>query len=1275
MTTTTPATSVGATSDPGSGTCNFYAVYRTSVTNYYYSGSAYTSRTLYRNQTLSSTSAMGTTYLSTSSTGLSNYSTAGGPNSSTWYGLSTALSSTTRTYSTVAAAAASTSATLNTIYQFVQNFSSAGSTGVTNIGSTAEYCYVSSTSASAGGTSCTVTTPTISVSTGYSSLGWGAQGHTTQGTAESTSITVSTSGGTLYANAKINQYTCTKRYRLQNADGTWGSYTSDGTESLDYGTSCSYSKSVADYKNTASGTNNAAASSSCTITTSGCTVSLDFYRNTYTLTVSRNTTHISSASATTSAVHGDNYYRWGQAVSITAAANTGSKFTSWTQSGTTGTFGSATSASTTFTMGKGNSTVTAGGTYDTYTIPLNHMCPTTSTGGSTSTTATYYSTTLGSITLPSCSNGTSTRTVSGFTAGTNASGATISSTSTLNSTATTSYTFDGWRTGPLVNHPNVANAASTPVLVADITDYTDSYGRWIKAGGAPLYARWNQSTGSYSSVTLPTITKRDYSCGWSTDSAATSFTYGSGGSIVPSSNLTLYGICVQNDRTITYDYQQSNFGSKYYTSANTAYLDTGYIIDWNKDFEINETFYIGTLGQRYCIICNYQDSDETLNIEINASNKLRLYMQSGSISTTSGTVVKDTAITIKFTWDTSTREYNLRATASGMTTIEIDGIASSHPRGLSSKTLLVNRDHRSNSQDTFKSLSRVTNLTIKTAAASGNPFGTLPSVGVSHIDKEFRGWYTSSTGGQKVEESDNVRNIYAIWTTPDTTQAMQTMSDSYCTTTAKTVKDSRDNKQYKVQRLADGKCWMLDNLRLDPTAVSLATLQGNTNASNTTLNYLKNGGGTTSDKYATAGVSTNWTGHNYSAPLVNTTKIDTTTTSYGSGSGKVGVYYNYCAASAGSYCYGNGSSSPGTPSADTTEDLCPSGWRMPTSGSSSGEIKDLYIAYSSNATNFRNAISVPLSGYYYYGSGFSDGRMGEYGYILSSTRNGSQMIYNLHVDADGVEVAGHSGKRYTGYPMRCVKIEGEENTMQTMSDSDCTTTATTVVDSRDGEQYKVQRLADGKCWMLDNLRLDPTSVSLSTLKGNTNASDTALTYFKNGGGSSPYPSTGVAVWGSSTSWTVPYVYTASKDDVSTATYSNTGSNKKGVYYNYCAASAGSYCFSSSGGGSGNITEDICPSGWKIPSGNTSGIYGSLSSAYSNVANDVAAALSWVKAGYILSSSPTNGGSSGSGEAWATTQSNYGGQAYYMGITGTNSSPTLTLTNNRDQGLNVRCVLK
>ena len=47
----------------------------------------------------------------------------------------------------------------------------------------------------------------------------------------------------------------------------------------------------------------------------------------------------------------------------------------------------------------------------------------------------------------------------------------------------------------------------------------------------------------------------------------------------------------------------------------------------------------------------------------------------------------------------------------------------------------------------------------------------------------------------------------------------------------------------------------------------------------------------------------------------------------------------------------------------------------------------------------------------------------------------------------------------------------------------------TLADSRDEKSYTVAKLADGNLWMLDNLALDIVETDLTTLKGNTNASD------------------------------------------------------------------------------------------------------------------------------------------------------------------------------------------
>ncbi|MBQ3470442.1 hypothetical protein IJH23_01885, partial [Candidatus Saccharibacteria bacterium] len=245
--------------------------------------------------------------------------------------------------------------------------------------------------------------------------------------------------------------------------------------------------------------------------------------------------------------------------------------------------------------------------------------------------------------------------------------------------------------------------------------------------------------------------------------------------------------------------------------------------------------------------------------------------------------------------------------------------------------------------------------------------------------------------------------------------------------TVYTLTDPRDSQTYKVARLADDKCWMLDNLALDLTnsTVLSGMTQDNTNASNTTLGYLKGTTtGTTSDQYATAAVS-NWTSsYSYSAPLVSMADKDKTAPEGTSSdpkqslatsdNWKYGGYYNYCAASAGSYCYGNGTSA-GTSSGNATEDICPKGWRMPTGNS--GEYQTLYNNASYNTYDkYREALRLPLSGYFYNGSA---GNQGSYGSWWSSTRGNNNYMYRLIANTSNIYPASNYN-RNLGYSVRCV---------------------------------------------------------------------------------------------------------------------------------------------------------------------------------------------------------------------------------------------------------------
>ena len=242
---------------------------------------------------------------------------------------------------------------------------------------------------------------------------------------------------------------------------------------------------------------------------------------------------------------------------------------------------------------------------------------------------------------------------------------------------------------------------------------------------------------------------------------------------------------------------------------------------------------------------------------------------------------------------------------------------------------------------------------------------------------------------------------------------IQDVTASTCPSEPTTVVDRRDGEEYTIQQLADGNCWMLDNLRLDPTNINVRheTTFHTTNASTNTLSYLEWGGGDTSDQYAIDGIA-NWTsGYSYSAPLINTTYKDTTGTG-GYAAGKYGVYYNYCAASAGSYCYGDGTD-PGTPSGIISEDICPKGWRLP----NSGESQEIYRSYTSDYTRFVSAFHSSLPGYFD-GAIQNQGSVGLY-WTSSNYGSSNSNMYRLHVDASYVSTEDFGG-RYNGYSIRCI---------------------------------------------------------------------------------------------------------------------------------------------------------------------------------------------------------------------------------------------------------------
>ena len=312
---------------------------------------------------------------------------------------------------------------------------------------------------------------------------------------------------------------------------------------------------------------------------------------------------------------------------------------------------------------------------------------------------------------------------------------------------------------------------------------------------------------------------------------------------------------------------------------------------------------------------------------------------------------------------------------------------------------------------------------------------------------------------------------------------MQSMTNDICKATTPnqftTLKDSRDSSSYVVVKLMDGNCWMADNLdlNLNNSTVRTALSNSNTNVpSNTTgtniLNALRSGGGTQSNGYAQsswANGASDWTttnsytyglanrsgtcqatqymcqypyqkgtygGTTYAGTYTNTKVIslygvnfDSTTGeglanvtyNFGPGGYKIGTYYNYCAASAGSYCY----SSSYTGSANASYDICPKGWKMPSGDQANGSYyylrnKISNITTSPNAAtnllSLQAMLSTPVSGAYNSGTAY---RQGTYGFFWSSTYYSATNMYRMYVSGTGVYPQSYDS-RYDGRSVRCL---------------------------------------------------------------------------------------------------------------------------------------------------------------------------------------------------------------------------------------------------------------
>ena len=307
-----------------------------------------------------------------------------------------------------------------------------------------------------------------------------------------------------------------------------------------------------------------------------------------------------------------------------------------------------------------------------------------------------------------------------------------------------------------------------------------------------------------------------------------------------------------------------------------------------------------------------------------------------------------------------------------------------------------------------------------------------------------------STGGLKlyakwIASTGNMQN----WTCPNNTNM------PIGTVTA--LKDTRDNDVYAVAKLADGKCWMIENLRLDNTAEhnSDGTLAQGYGTSATygnfgglaepestgfTATYSANSLYSNDGSNNTVNIGTS-NSPAYRMPRYNNlnTSARGTNTTTSQNIYSYGNYYTWHAAIADTTLYGSNNTSI------TNTSLCPTGWRLPKGGNKSNEANNEFWALITtglnNGTKPANYdgetqpyytgtpegtdASSKLRAYpnnFLYSGGFftsSADNRGSNGYYRSSTAINNLSSYNLSLNSSRVIPGTRSGRKLNGTSIRC----------------------------------------------------------------------------------------------------------------------------------------------------------------------------------------------------------------------------------------------------------------
>lgn len=565
--------------------------------------------------------------------------------------------------------------------------------------------------------------------------------------------------------------------------------------------------------------------------------------------------------------------------------------------------------------------------------------------------------------------------------------------------AKTGYTFTGYRSSidSLLYSPgdtiSLTSANRTATLTAEWAEnhsYSIEYN--MNGGSGTIATQSNTTTATSWTTTLsgtsPSRSGYNFK-GWSTSSTATTATYQPSGSITVTTsqpNVVLYAVWAE-----TYTYAitvNCNGGSN---------CDSGYgpVVTENSSYSHTHTLSSTEPTKSGYVFNGYQSSVGSTT-----------YLQGQSVTLSSSM----RQVTLTAQW-VKTYTYSVSYNCQSGT-----GCPSN------TNTTIANTSYSYTIPSTAPTRDGYNFIKYNTQSNGGgtdySPGGTINLTSSSPSITLYAQWEEKANDFWSITTMQEMTTAICntVYTPSSTTSAsaIKTTKASYTATSngadqvpSRSLRDTRDGKYYTVKKLADGNCWMTDNLKLtlsDGVPVEIANNTTGASAGTWTPTATTGAGG-------------------YNQAINRNTVFDNSTTHQ--------WYYSWWAATAGSDIQTGG--------AQAQNSICPVGWKLPrsyanSSAKSFGGLFEAYgmsITYNSSATYpyVINEVNISalesqvigLGRYGLYTSSFqNNGVSGTYynGDAAAGSNNGSTGGYTNYSDSGSSVSSG--GNRSIGRNIRCV---------------------------------------------------------------------------------------------------------------------------------------------------------------------------------------------------------------------------------------------------------------